>query len=252
MHAYARRIRGNPLTADARRGLFSTRLSLLRARERAEISAILRHPFLDVLRRPNQPRNRLVGIRGRGDTSETAKREWGEPKPRCCLSLKLQSERIYMPVPPVLARRTRSFIYLRHPSSGREGAQQPPRTGGALVFASICVRRYVEPYDRPRKHGTRSRDLASFLPRRDLLDPRYSISSRRKFFTLSASGARLSSLEQGNRPYRESQFCRNCRRDWWSRCRSYVISVREFRTRCKLCLPSAFPSRSASCDNRDA
>lgn len=64
-----------------------------------------------------------------------AKRKWGESTPRCCLSLKLQCERIYMPVPPVLARRTRSFIYLRHlvlwergaPAVSRSGARTPRR-----------------------------------------------------------------------------------------------------------------------------
>lgn len=66
----------------------------------------------------------------------------------CCLSLKLRSERIYMPVPPVLAaglrgwqavgngdesaRHTRSFIYLRHLGWKRgwnrgEGRKHPQR-----------------------------------------------------------------------------------------------------------------------------
>ncbi|TGZ52599.1 hypothetical protein DBV15_07109 [Temnothorax longispinosus] len=73
-----------------------------------------------------------------------AKRKWGESTPRCCLSLKLQCERIYMPVPPVLARRTRSFIYLRHLALGK-GRRQFQEAGPEPLVVTICSTGALEP-----------------------------------------------------------------------------------------------------------
>lgn len=81
-----------------------------------------------------------------------AKRKWGESTPRCCLSLKLQCERIYMPVPPVLARRTRSFIYLRHLALGK-GRRQFQEAGPEPLVVTICSTGALE----HRKHGTLAR-----------------------------------------------------------------------------------------------
>lgn len=80
------------------------------------------------------------------------KRKWGESTPRCCLSLKLQCERIYMPVPPVLARRTRSFIYLRHLALGK-GRRQFQEAGPEPLVVTICSASALE----HRKHGTLAR-----------------------------------------------------------------------------------------------
>lgn len=92
------------------------------------------------------------------------KRKWVESTPRCCLSLKLQSERIYMPVPPVLARRTRSFIYLRHLARSGKGRRQPqeaaaraPRRFSTLMFNDMFQDRLGTP-----EAMVLSRDLVSF------------------------------------------------------------------------------------------
>lgn len=89
-----------------------------------------------------------------------AKRKWGESTPRCCLSLKLQCERIYMPVPPVLARRSRSFIYLRHLAPGKGRRQFQEAGPEPLTICSMGALKH-------RKHGTlaRSRVFRRVSPR---------------------------------------------------------------------------------------
>jgi len=159
-----------------------------------------------------------------------------------------------MPVPPVLARRTRSFIYLRHPLY-REGAQQPQEGDRESSSSSHRCVFDVMFHERPRKHDT-CHEASRVLPLvsrqicvldnlvGNFLEPRFSDFAI--FFPCSC--------EQGNRPHRESQFCRNCHRDCgWSRCRSYVISVREFRTRRELCFtpdPRAVTAATHERENR--
>jgi len=57
-----------------------------------------------------------------------------------------------MPVPPVLARRTRSFIYLRHLALGK-GRRQFQEAGPEPFVVTICSTNALE----HRKHGTLAR-----------------------------------------------------------------------------------------------
>ena len=82
-------------------------------------------------------------------TDETARREQnGETQigwtgPRWCLSLKLRSERIYMPVPAVLAWHGRSFIYLRQLVQKRGGGEATPWEEGERRDFADCRTLYL-------------------------------------------------------------------------------------------------------------